>query len=172
MTKITVMGQVLDWTSGVVYNQLMSKLRQEACRKTGLANKKHGMTHTPTYRSWRSMRYRCQNPNDKDYKNYGAKSIKVDKRWESFENFYKDMGERPSNTSIDRIDTTGNYEPNNCRWATSMQQSANTKQNRLLEKDGKIMHISAWARYLKINRKTIYAMLERGEFVEIDNYYS
>ena len=86
----------------------------------------HGMTKTITYTSWSQMwqRVKGNKPNYKKY--YVDKGITVCDRWERFENFYADMGERPSKLySIDRINNDGNYEPSNCRWATSKEQNQN-----------------------------------------------
>lgn len=91
----------------------------------------HGHTKkskSRTYTTWDNMIQRCKNPKRNFYEYYGGRGIKVCTRWLKFENFLKDMGERPEGTSIDRIDPNGNYELNNCRWATKLQQANNTRK--------------------------------------------
>ena len=87
----------------------------------------HGKTKSPEYTTFINMRARCYNPSHMYYYNYGGRGIIVCDRWlESFENFYKDMGDKPfKEAQIDRIDNDGNYEPSNCRWVTPKENSNN-----------------------------------------------
>jgi len=105
------------------------------CIKTSF---KHGKSASLTYRVWVGMRNRCLNPNNKDYKNYGGRGIKVCDRWKKFENFIEDMEEKPKNFSLDRRNNDGNYSPENCRWATHKEQLSNRRSYKL----GKIIEDS------------------------------
>jgi len=109
----------------------------------------------PEYQVWSNMKMRCLNFNNKGYKNYGGRGIKVCKRWkDSFKNFFEDMGERPSKYhSIDRIDNNGNYEPNNCRWATNLEQGRNKRKLRLVTINGQTKCLAEWVEYYNLNQK-------------------
>lgn len=126
---------------------------------------------TRTYKSWSSMKTRCYVSTHRDYHYYGGMGVTVCERWlHSFENFLEDMGERPDKMTIDRIDANGNYEPNNCRWATHKQQMRN-KRNSL--KMSEVEEIKAstnsgisLAKQFKVSESTISG-IKRRDFNEI-----
>jgi len=120
--------------------------------------KTHGLTNTPEYRTWGLMKSRCSNKNDKRYKDYGGRGITVCKEWLKFENFYKDMGERPKRpkgTSIDRMNNNLGYYKENCRWANNFQQARNTRRNRMITYKGETKCMAEWAQELGINLHTL-----------------
>jgi hypothetical protein len=138
--------------TGVVYGSSLQAGKSKCCGCKRSSNRgpyrarrdgaTRGLTHgharekakTPTYYSWRAMFARCTNPNHKKYDNYGGRGIKICDRWKEFTNFLNDLGERPPGTTLDRIDSNGNYEPGNCRWATQEQQVANRRKRRYWKK--------------------------------------
>lgn len=119
--------------------------QREKSRSVCLSRTIHGMVGTPIYRVWMGMRHRCKNPNCAGWKWYGGKGVKVYERWNDFKAFLSDMGERPYGTSIDRINSNGDYEPTNCRWATSKQQTRNTSRNRHIEAFGEKKSVVEWS---------------------------
>lgn len=116
-------------------------------------------------RAFNLMRYRCNTKTSSDYKNYGAKGIKV--LYATVEDFYADVGDKPSKShTIDRINVYGNYEIGNCRWATRKEQSNNLSVNNLLEFKGKIQSIALWSEETGIKYTTIRERLKRGWSIE------
>lgn len=112
----------------------------------------HGATvggYTPEYSTWNGMITRCINPKAISYKYYGARGITVCERWRRFENFFADMGKRPSSEhSLERIDNNKGYSPENCKWATEAEQHRNFRTNRMLTFNGKSMCLVDWAKHL------------------------
>lgn len=127
---------------------------------------KHGKTaggNTRVYRIWANMISRCTNANFDSYKYYGGRGITVCNRWLEFTNFLKDMGEPGEKESIDRIDSNGNYEPENCRWATRGTQMNNTRRNVFLEIYGRSLTVAQWSNEPNaVPAKTIYCRLKNG----------
>lgn len=110
------------------------------------------MYGTPTYKSWSEMKARCKNPSHGRGNYLG---ITYCERWESFVNFFADMGVRPSGTSLDRIDPNGNYEPGNCRWADIITQENNRRNNVYYLVDGERLTLPQIARKYGISRSNL-----------------
>lgn len=124
---------------------------------------KHGRSGSPEYESWREMRKRCNNQNHKWYHRYGGRGISVCRQWSSFEQFLCDMGKRPTaKHSVDRVDNDGDYTPENCRWATPIEQAHNTSRTHLIKYGGRVMCISEWSRYTGIPLSTLSQRITRG----------
>lgn len=124
-------------------------------------NLRHGMTRTPTYRTWMNMRNRCAG-NMPDALRYVESGITVCNRWGVFENFLTDMGARPAGASIDRLDNARGYEPGNCRWATPKQQSRNRSFNVLITFRGETRCASEWAELLGLSAKRVQQRVRCG----------
>lgn len=124
----------------------------------------HGQTRerkpTPTYLSWSSMWQRCR---DKFNDDYNGRGIKVCDRWQSFENFLEDMGERPEGMTLDRIDYNGNYEPSNCRWADDTTQNRNRRNVQYIEFNGQSKTLKEWSEEIGISVSGIWQRARRGK---------
>jgi hypothetical protein len=128
----------------------------------------HNMYKTAEYRAWGSLVQRCTNPNSRNWRNYGGRGITVCERWRnSFADFYKDMGPRPTPVhQIDRIDNDGNYEPGNCRWATRSENQDNRRNTIMLALNGELKSITEWCKELNISKSTVQYRLKSGWEVE------
>lgn len=123
-------------------------------------NTTHGQSHTPTYRTWAGVIKRCSNPRDKSWSNYGGRGIKVCERWNKFENFLADMGERPAGHSIDRIDADGHYESSNCKWSTAKEQSRNRRDRKRYIYNGESLLLAEWSERTGISISSLWSRLK------------
>jgi hypothetical protein len=129
----------------------------------------HGMTRTSTeYHVWQGFRARCLNPNSPAYARYGGRGITVCAEWATFEQFYADMGPRPSlGHSLDRIDNDGPYAPWNCRWATRTEQGRNTRANIRYTHAGMSLTLREWSEQTGISFNTlVYRIWRSGWSIE------
>jgi hypothetical protein len=124
----------------------------------------------PEYSIYLSMKNRCINKNVNAYKNYGERGITICDSWlgkNGYENFYADMGERPSpKHSLDRIDNNLGYSKENCRWATPKEQANNRRSNKLITYQGKTQTLSNWGVELGILPLTLLSRLDKGWSIE------
>jgi len=147
----------------VVGSLMKGKSKSCGCKQyevTAQKHTKHGLAGTPTYKSWHSMIQRSQGKGG--HQSYVDRKIDVCERWMNFQNFVEDMGIRPSNKTLDRIDNTKGYSKENCRWATRYEQSQNLSHNRNFEINGCTKSLSAWSREYKIDLSTLRKRLRKG----------
>lgn len=121
----------------------------------------HGLSHTRLYATWRGMLSRCDNREDKYFKDYGRRGIAVCSEWKDFENFYTwaIANGYDDSLTIERIDNDKGYSPDNCRWATAKEQSNNRRSNHLLTHRGKIQTLKQWSDELGINYQTLQSRI-------------
>ncbi len=145
-------------------------LRMNRVKSCGCLPKetKHGHARggqkSAEYLIWGAMRQRCRNPRNKRFPCYGGRGISVCERWNLFENFISDMRMRPTKShSIDRIDNDGDYEPNNCRWATPTEQARNTRRSIYVDYCGKRMPLKEACEAIGVKYGTIICRIHRGQ---------
>ena len=133
-------------------------LRTEIITKHG-----HGCLkkRSKSYKAWLHMIQRCTNLNDSSYKHYGGRGIKVCEAWRKFENFLEDMGERPKNMTLDRVDNDGNYCPENCRWATRSEQQRNRRNTIFITIYGVTQPLAEWCETYNSNYNMVYGRIYR-----------
>lgn len=115
-----------------------------------------------TYQCWWNMKQRCNNKENRSYKRYGERGITYDPRWEQFEYFYADMGEKPMFLSLDRIDNNGNYTKENCRWASPHTQMNNTRKNRFITYKGETITVAEASKRSGIKYQTLMSRIRRN----------
>lgn len=139
-------------------------LRKEVAAKRGKEMlTTHGMTRTPEHMSFHAMIARCHRKTHKSYERYGARGIKVCKRWRhSFENFYEDMGPRPTKKhTLGRIDNDKGYCPENCRWETPKQQMNNISINHMININGFERTLAQWCDHFDIDYQQVYQRITK-----------
>jgi hypothetical protein len=144
-------------------------LHKEIIKKV---NTKHGLKKTRLYRLWNTIKRRCYNKSFEKYKNYGGRGITMCDEWKNdFKSFHDwayangyDENTKRGDCTIDRIDVNGNYEPNNCRWATNKEQQRNRSNNHFITYEGKTHCISEWAEILDIKPSYLYQKLKKDNF--------
>lgn len=146
------------------------KTKSCGCSRKETKNFTHKMTGSRLYKVWHAMKSRCYYEKSEMFKHYGGRGITVCDEWKnsfisfydwSIKNGYDENAERGQCT-IDRIDVNGNYEPNNCRWATIKQQANNTRRNHFIEYNGKTQTVSQWANELGVEPDSIFNRLQKG----------
>lgn len=144
-------------------------------REFNESQRTHGRQPRRLHRIWSGMKCRCHDPNNKDFRNYGARGISVSEEWSGFEAFrdwalshgYRD------DLTLDRIDVNGNYSPENCRWATAEEQANNRTNNHKVSYKGETKNVSEWAKQYGIDASLFHAAIRRGKTIdEIVSKYS
>lgn len=131
--------------------------------RLGNSSRKHGLHKHPAYRSWVSMKDRCSRQAHSHYSQYGGRGITFDRSWNAFDGFWHDMGQSWFvGASLDRKDVNGNYNAENCRWATPREQSNNRRNTVILEYDGVELPLTFWAEKLGISATSLRLRIKRG----------
>lgn len=149
-----------------------SHITTRGTKSCGCSWSTHGMSRASEHAIWSMIIQRCCNPKQKAFPRYGGRGILICDKWKNdFQQFYKDMGPRPSKGhSIDRIDNNKNYEPSNCRWATAKEQSVNSSIPKLVTFNGKTQNLSEWARELKVDLSRLCKRIKKLPLEEAMSY--
>jgi len=157
-------------SSTVVYlHKLLAGIAKSCgCYRRQGFRRTHGRSESSEFAIWCKIKRRCYNPDDPAFPDYGGRGIAVCEKWRrSFSAFLADMGVRPSRDhSIDRIDNDGPYSPENCRWATTLQQARNKRNNRYISFNGERLTLSEWAHRLGVTHTSVAKRLESGWPIE------
>lgn len=147
------------------YSLRIGKTKSCGCRLEEIKQSSHalGGKQTAEYRAWYAMRQRCNSPNHIGYKHYGERGISVCDRWSDFGNFLEDMGPKPEQTlSVERLNNSKGYSPDNCKWGTRIEQANNKRNNTVIEFNGARRTISEWSAITGIKKSTLRQRLKRG----------
>lgn len=128
----------------------------------GKARLSHGRADSREYRAWENMRARCTNPKVDAYKYYGARGITVCPLFDTFVGFFATLGECPPGLTLERINTNGNYEPGNVKWATRKEQMRNMRHNRMITFEGSTKPLSQWAEEMRVSERCIRRRISAG----------
>jgi hypothetical protein len=139
-------------------------LRDEMSKARTLTHGEGGKNESAEHRTWKAMLSRCFNPNHKAYHRYNGRGITVCERWMKYENFLSDMGRKPNMHTLERKNNNGNYEPNNCKWATYKEQANNTRVNNLVTHNKITKTIGEWSDQTGIPYKTLWYRLCIGKW--------
>lgn len=131
------------------------------------ANTKHGMTQIgikdSSYTAWSNMKSRCLNEKHPEYPNYGGRNITICDSWKTdYLIFNYEMGPKPNNTSLDRVDNNKGYYKENCRWASLSVQNNNKRNNNYITFNGKTLTLTDWAREINIQPAALYTRIKLG----------
>lgn len=159
----------------LVYSSNLLSGRTQSCGCLGSESSRERFTthghsiggeQTPTYKTWAHMLGRCENPGDHAYARYGGRGIRVCTEWHEFENFLRDMGEKPEGLTLDRIDNDSDYYLKNCHWATYTEQNRNRRNSYVIEFNGKARCLAEWAERIGMAYGTLRTRLDDGWTVE------
>lgn len=157
-------GKIIEVRGTSIVNKVVKSCGCVILEKNTKRLTKHGMFGTRIYRIWNGMKKRCLKKTEPSYHRYGGRGITICDEWKNdflaFYNWATANGYK-DNLTIDRIDNNGNYEPNNCRWATNKEQSRNTSVNRLLHYNGESHCVAYWAEKIGINYRTLLTRLRK-----------
>ena len=132
--------------------------------------KTHGQAKSKLYGVWSAMRERCNNPETSAYANYGGRGITVCLRWQSFKNFFADMGEPPEGMTLERRDNNAAYCPENCYWASRKAQANNRRSSVKVLHDGLMFSVGEVSLLLQLSVGGVWNRL-RKHYLRIGNLY-
>lgn len=166
---------ILGWCLSTKHTKSCGCLRKDVMKELMTTHGEGcGEQLTIEYSKWQGMKNRCFSPSYAYYKHYGGRGITVCDRWlHSYPNFLADIGRCPEGLTLDRIDNDGDYTPENCRWATAMEQAGNKSNNRWLTFRGRTQILMDWVREWGISHSTLKYRLKKGHSMEeIFNYHN